>query len=93
MSYTTHIEWFPCPVCHTPIPGAPRIKPRSAGVELGVDHRNPALTSEYFPLRVSVISRETRPLRDLTVSLSLADKSTVDRQATGEELMLNLPLL
>jgi hypothetical protein len=60
------------------------IKPRVPGLELGVDHRNPALTSEYFPLCVSVASREPRPLRDLVVSLSLTDKITVDGKNTAE---------
>ena len=65
------------------IPDSPRIKPRAPEVELLVDHFNPSLTSEYFPLHVSVVSQEPRPLNDLTVSLSLVDNITVDGQPTG----------
>ena len=86
MKLVSRLEVFCCTLLscpHTPILN-PRIKPRVPGLELGVDHGNPALTSEYFPLCVSVASCEPRPLRDLVVSLSLTDKITVDGKNTGE---------
>jgi hypothetical protein len=60
------------------------IKARAPALELTVDHLNPALTSEYFPLGLSVSNREPRAVRDLVLSVALADKITVDGQPTAE---------
>ena len=52
-----------------------------------MDHHNPALTSEYFPLTVSVVNKESCNIRDLVISVAMdtTDKTSVDGQATGKK--------
>ena len=63
------------------------IKPRPPSLDITVDHLNPALTSEYFPLCLVVQNKEPHNTRDLTAVITLNDgaaASVVDGQATGK---------
>ena len=52
-------------------------------MEISTEHLNPALTSEYFSLHVTVENREGRGIRDLRVGVAITDQITVEGQTTG----------